>query len=962
MITPESFAALGALGETVRLLGNHRMLLDEGTDLWLVGRGRVEVFAVEVADGEPVGARHHLVTLLPGDGVPALATRGPSDHSLLAVAAEESSLARVRRDALLARPDLADAAVDRILVAVLGAIADRDPRQIGTVVESGARIPARPGQRIGSRSTPVWALAPSGSNFEGVPFADRGPFRPIPLAGGAWMDPGSETELEVLDTAGLRERGLLDEGLESFTELIREYARAEISRKVAHEKEQLDARATEDARSRSEFLRELLAIVVPGAAEAGPATVQDTLLEACRAVGRVAGLRFRKPPAWEAARGTSDPLSAICGASRVRSRRVALRGEWWKSDVGPLLCYRGEAKAPVAILPGRGGTYEMLDPGAGARILVDDRVRNELEPFGYTFYRPLPDGRLSLWDLFRFGFTGLSWSFWSIAGLATMSGLLGLVLPIATGFVFRTVIPSAHPGQLFQLFIGLVVVTLAATAFELTRGFTVLRIQAKGGTSMQAALFDRLLKLPPRFFRQFTIGDLVARVGGVGQVQSLLSGTAVTAILGGLTGSLNLALLFTYDWRLAMVGVVWAAVAMIFVVVCGWLSVRVQGEVQDQGGRLQGFVLQLVTGIAKIRLAGAEDRALAQWGVRYASKVRLERRAAGIQAVVTVFNDLLPLITSLVLFSGVGVLVSQGFKLIDTGAFIAFNAALGTFMAAAIATGNTLLNMVQVVPLLNRARPILVEEPEVRMGKPDPGELTGRIEGRHLSFRYRQDGPLILDDVTFEAHPGEFVAFVGPSGSGKSTALRLLLGFEQPESGGVYYDGQDLASVDVSAVRRQMGVVLQSSRVMSGDILSNIIGAAPLTADDAWEAAELAGFADDIRSFPMALHTVVSEGGGTLSGGQRQRLLIARALATKPRIILFDEATSALDNRTQRTVSESLDRMHATRIVIAHRLSTIQNAHRIYVVVKGRVVETGTYAELMRTGGVFSRLAARQLT
>jgi ABC-type bacteriocin/lantibiotic exporter with double-glycine peptidase domain len=282
------------------------------------------------------------------------------------------------------------------------------------------------------------------------------------------------------------------------------------------------------------------------------------------------------------------------------------------------------------------------------------------------------------------------------------------------------------------------------------------------------------------------------------------------------------------------------------------------------------------------------------------------------------------------------------------------------FMGAALDLTATAVGLVGLIPTWERAKPILDAVPEFDLDKPDPGELTGRIEVSHLTFRYTEDGPLILDDVSLEARPGQFIALVGPSGAGKSTLLRILLGFDLPDSSSVYYDRHDLATIDVTAVRRQIGVVLQSSRLTAGDIYTNIVGSGSYALEDAWDAARMAGFEDEIRAMPMGLHTVVSEGGGTLSGGQRQRLLIARALVTRPRVLLFDEATSALDNRAQQIVSESIDRLHATRIVIAHRLSTIRNADRIYVLDGGRVVQSGTFDELMAEPGLFADLAARQ--
>ena len=299
---------------------------------------------------------------------------------------------------------------------------------------------------------------------------------------------------------------------------------------------------------------------------------------------------------------------------------------------------------------------------------------------------------------------------------------------------------------------------------------------------------------------------------------------------------------------------------------------------------------------------------------------------------------------------------------LTTGDFIAFNAAFGTFLAAAVSLTATLINLLNVVPQLERAKPILETLPEIDPSRPDPGILEGHLEINHVTFRYREDGPLLLNDLSFRADPGEFIAFVGPSGAGKSTLLRMLLGFDTPESGAVYYDGQDIAQVDVSAVRQQVGIVLQSSKLTLGSVHSNIAGTgSPLTMDDAWEALRMAGLEDDVKAMPMGIHTLVSEGGSTLSGGQRQRLLIARAIASKPRLIFFDEATSALDNRTQQIVSESLERMNATRVVIAHRLSTIKNADRIYVLERGQVVQSGRFEELLSQPGLFAELAARQM-
>ena len=251
--------------------------------------------------------------------------------------------------------------------------------------------------------------------------------------------------------------------------------------------------------------------------------------------------------------------------------------------------------------------------------------------------------------------------------------------------------------------------------------------------------------------------------------------------------------------------------------------------------------------------------------------------------------------------------------------------------------------------------------PEVSEGKLVVERLSGGIELNNVSFRYNENMPNVVDDLSLKIRPGQYVAIVGSTGCGKSTLMRIMLGFEKPQKGAVYYDGKDLNSMDLKSLRRKIGVVMQNGKLFQGDIYSNIVISAPqLTMDDAWAAAEQSGIADDIRRMPMGMHTIISEGSGGISGGQRQRLMIARAIAPKPRILMFDEATSALDNITQKIVSESLDKLKCTRIVIAHRLSTIRDCDRIIYLEKGKILEDGTYDELIALNGKFAELVERQ--
>ncbi len=701
-------------------------------------------------------------------------------------------------------------------------------------------------------------------------------------------------------------------------------------------------------------------LALPGVA--GPdddgAPAGDSLITACRLVGAESGIEIVTPPATHGEEG--DRIEAIVRASRIRSRRVMLRGTWWRQDNGPLLAIRTEGRSPVALRYHHSRGYTCLDPVSGAETKVDAALADTLSPFAITFYRSFPEVALSIRHVLRFGVHGCGGELGTVVVMTVLAALLGMIPPIATGLVFDTLIPGAQRSQLLQLTLILLACALAVAMFQAVRGVALLRIEGKMGNAVQCAVWDRLLALPMSFFRPYTAGELAVRAMGIDGIRQIVSGATVTGVVAGLTSLGNYALLFRYDVRLALWATLLLVVALAVTLLGASLQLRHQRKVAALQSKTSGVVLQLLTSIAKLRVAGVEAHAFAKWAAKFAEQRGLQFRVRSIGNGVAAFNAGFPIASCMLVYWAALASLSMPHGM-RAGDFLAFMAAFGICLASLVTSSNALLTMLLAVPLYEQARSILVTPPEVDGSREDPGRLTGAIEIEHVSFRYEPDGPLALRDVTVRVRAGEFIAFVGPSGSGKSTLLRLLLGFESPEGGSIYYDGHELGALDLRTLRRQLGVVLQSGRLMTGDIYTNIVGAVPMPMDAAWEAARMAGFADDIRQMPMGMNTVISEGGGTLSGGQRQRLMIARAVAHRPRILLFDEATSALDNRTQAIVSASLERLSATRIVIAHRLSTIMRADRIYVLRAGEVVQCGSYDELMREEGLFAELAARQL-
>jgi NHLM bacteriocin system ABC transporter ATP-binding protein len=540
-----------------------------------------------------------------------------------------------------------------------------------------------------------------------------------------------------------------------------------------------------------------------------------------------------------------------------------------------------------------------------------------------------------------------------VAGAA--ASLLALVVPQGAALLIGLAIPDADANLMWQIAAGMAAAAIGSALFLLAQAVATLRMQTAAFQTLQSGVWDYLLKLGPRFFRGFSAGQLRARADAVTRIHQLLTADALRSLFAGAAALPSLALVFWYSPGLGTVAVLCGAIA----IGTAWLGsrrmFRVQMQWQEIEEVLAGIVLQSIQAVSKLRVAGAANRAFAHWAVQYSRKQQYAVQMRKLRDRIRLVNLVMPAAaTTLGFYWLLG-------NPVPLSSFLASMAALTTFVTAVTTASDTGTGLVLTANLWQRMRTILAGEPEVHAVRTHPGRLRGKVAVENVTFRYRQDGPLILDRVSIQANPGECIALTGPSGSGKSTLISLMLRFENPHSGAVYFDGRDLCSLDIRAVRRQIGVVTQDGRVLNGSILENICGGSGQSVEAAWEAARAAGLAEDIEQMPMGIHTRVSDGGGNLSGGQRQRLLIARALVSKPPILIFDEATSALDNRTQAIVSESLKRLKATRILVAHRLSTLRSADRIYVIEKGRVIQEGTYDQLVKQPGMFARLARRQL-
>ncbi|MEU9046715.1 MULTISPECIES: NHLP bacteriocin export ABC transporter permease/ATPase subunit [unclassified Kitasatospora] len=972
--------------EPVEPLTDRYLVLDDPERMLLVRSGAVDLFAVSLDSGTPQSRWHFLCRIEAGTLVPGAAA-GPrrgivarpvlgAELSFLATTWVEGLSARGREcgtaagAAVRALPageqqQAADqflAGLARGLTALAGALRDTLPPREFTPLDPAEPTVLKRGQALRSVDGLQWVRVEEGAVEapEGAAGCAAGE-----LAEGAELCLTEKDWLVATGPATVRARSpreLLDEGglwerLATHCGRLLDAVDRRIGTRRDSETELIAARRERDAGTLADSARGFETILRDTASRLriGDATGDDPTLAAARLVAAHEGYTVTAPVSGNGHDRRLDRLQAIALASGVRTRSVRLDGRWWHHDLGAMIGYR-KAGSPVALLP-LGDGYVLAEGGKVTPLTP--KVAAELQNKATVLYRPLPATVRTVGGLLKFGLRNNRRDLWMFTGMAALVALIGLLVPVMTGEVLGTFVAHAQRNLITEGALVVIGSAMAVAALSIVQNIAVLRIESRSTAAMQVGVWTRLLSLPAPFFANYSTGELGTTVLGVSAAQETLSGMMTTATLGLLTGLANLVLVFFYDLRLAGLATLLVLVGGGFALAAGRFEVRWQRRLYAHEQTMSARVFQLLTAIPKLRVTAAEDRVFGVWAAEFGKGRGLAAASRRVQNAVTTFNAGFPLVCSVIVF---GVIAGPLDGRVPIPVFLSFFTAFNLLIASSLQFTSAAVTAMGVVPMLERLRPILEEKPEVDDTKADPGDLSGRLGLSHVTFRYGQDGPPALQDVTLTIEPGEFVAVVGPSGSGKSTVLRLLLGFERPEAGTVLYDGQDLGELEVSAVRRQCGVVLQHGALLAGDIKANIVGSTNHTLDDAWAAAEMAGIDKDIAALPMGMNTVLSEGTSTLSGGQRQRLMIARALVSRPRIVFFDEATSALDNPTQRLVTESTRRLNATRVVIAHRLSTVAEADRIIVMDQGRVVQQGRYEELLADrDGLFARLASRQM-
>ncbi len=658
----------------------------------------------------------------------------------------------------------------------------------------------------------------------------------------------------------------------------------------------------------------------------------------------------------ESVRTLDEQLEFCLRPHGLMRRNVNLEQGWYKDAFGPMLAFRKEDGTAVALLPKPFTGYYFLDPDTGAKTAVNKQTAAQFDADAICFYRPLPLRQLGIPDLILYLKDCLSTGdYIAIVALTLLPILFGLMLTNITRALTGFVADSKDLSLLLGTAVFMVSAIISSQLISVVKDLMTNRVELKTSLSTEAAMMIRVMNMPANFFRQFSSGELSSRYSAVNQLCELLLGSVFSTGLSSLLSLLYVTQIFHYAPALVGPALLIILATVLLSAISVLTQMKLSREIMEKGAKQNGLSFALISGVQKIKLAGAEKRAFAKWAHAYAEAVEPSYNPPFLIKANTAINSAISLIGTIVLYY----LAVQ--TRVSPSEYIAFNTAFGAVSAAFASLTGVALSVARIKPILEMAEPILKTQPESSENRTMVTRLNGSIELSNVYFRYNEHMPYVVNGMSLKIKAGEYIAIVGSTGCGKSTLMRLLLGFETPEKGAIYYDGKDMNKLDLRSLRRRIGAVTQDGSLFQGDIYSNIVISAPqLDLDAAWEAAEIAGIADDIRAMPMGMQTVIAEGQGGISGGQKQRLMIARAVAPKPKILMFDEATSALDNKTQKKVSDALDALKCTRIVIAHRLSTIRNCDRILVLDKGQILEDGTYDELIAKNGYFAELVERQ--
>ncbi len=960
-------------GESVPCASNHPVKLDDPDSVWFIENGTVNLFLVEAKDGVETAAPQNVLCRESGWLLPGVAPDEQRDGtdtklSLVAKGSPGTLLRRLPASSLAeVRPsELADQ-IDAWLIAItdtLSRFAGRIPRP--TAIATPGQSQTLATGTLSVRRGVVWVSAPPCGVGLYMDIVDTADFDEAagtdgaltPLTRTSWLTMFDSAALAGKSTAELARQGTLLPDLARFHKVA--FVLERFNRRLAvADDANLEQAMTRSRRAAEVAARQRLFNVYDLPVDQDFGVEETALADALQVIGRREGIDFKVPKRY----GPSDSpigLVDILDASGVHARRVRLRREdrWWRGDSNALLAFRAEDGGPVVLLPGLFGNYRQIEPDRQRSVRITADRANALMDEAWMFYRPLPPENVKPADLVSIALQGSSADIARLVFAGLPGGLIKLLPALGLGFVATQAEAGGNAGALHALAVALAVFGLLGAMLHLLQSKAMMRLEGRSATRLEAAFWDRLMRLPPTVLHRRSAGDLATSGMTFQNLRNGIQWAAADSLLSFIFLLPVLGLIFFYDATLGMIALVFGLASLLCILILGLCQISPYRQMIRASRHVAGRLFQIVGGIASLRVDAAEGSAFAIWAQDYREQKQAELKLNNLEGHTHAFSAALPFLAGGVLLFA----AATGDQSLGINGFLIVFLVFMTFQSAIARLGESFGAIAAALPAFEQMRPLLAAVPKGE-AEGEPVEfLGGDILFDRVSFRYDEGGPLILDDVSIHARPGEFVAIVGASGSGKSTLFRLALGIDQPIAGAVYYDGRDLRHLNVKQVRRMIGAVPQSVALHPDDLWDNLVGHHEgLEVKEVWKAIRSAELEDEVRGMPMGLMTMVGTSGSVLSGGERQRVMISRSVIGSPRVMLFDEATNWLDNENQANVMQNLAAITSTRLVIAHRLSTLERADRIYVLQAGRVVQTGSFNELVEVDGVFRELVKRQI-
>ena len=654
--------------------------------------------------------------------------------------------------------------------------------------------------------------------------------------------------------------------------------------------------------------------------------------------------------------GIGNKISYLINNNGILGSKIELKDNWRVNNRTPILAFFADNDYPVILLPKRRGTYYCVSYKTGEKYVINQTIAKRLKEEAYVFYKPLPTHKLTLKEYFQYFSKSIRVvDLILVIIMMLVATGIGMLLPYIMKMMTGEVVTNKNLNLFGIVTIYLVSAGITYILIQAFQSYVNSKVSIKIEKMMQETTMARLLSLPTSFFKKYSTGNLTSRFNSVSSLAGLIFNGIFLTLLSSLMSLAYMTQIIQFSPRLVLPVVLILLLTVSFSAIVSVVQIKVSRKQLKLSAKENGTSYAMISGIQKIRLAGAEKRSFARWAKDYSESSIPLYNPPLIIRLSTVISVLITLAGDIAIY------YIAAKSRIDVSSFMAFSSSFASLTIAATALSSIATSFSRVRPVIDMVRPLLEEETEDDDSKQLVESLDGNIKIENVSFSYGEDSRKILDNINIDIKEGDYVAIVGKTGCGKSTLVRLLLGFEKPTNGHIYYDDKDIEDLNLQSLRSKIGSVTQNGGVFHADIMSNIlITNLTLSEKDAWEAAEIAGIAEDIRKMPMGMRTVISEGQGGISGGQKQRIMIARAIVNKPKILIFDEATSALDNKTQKNISDAITQLNCTRIVIAHRLSTIRNCNHILYMEDGAIKESGTYEELIEKHGKFYELVERQ--